>query len=356
MPRNNHKIEKPKNMKNALIKLASYCKKRMGVIVFALVIAVIGAVLTILGPDQISKITDYMYDGITGKIDMEGIAKVGIFLLTIYLISALCSFLQNFIMATVTQIISKRLRGEIDRKINRLPFKYFSDNSYGDVLSRVTNDVDLIGQAMSNSIASMVSAAAQFIGCLIMMYYTNWIMASTTVLTTIVGLVLMALIMSHSQKFFADRQKSLGKLNGYIEEMYSGHDVIRISGAEKLVKDRFDELNNAVRVANFKSQFLSGLMQPLMNFIGNLGYVAVCIAGALLTINGQITFGVITAFLIYVRLFEQPLRQIAQGMTQIQSAAAASERVFEFLDEEELEDESSKINHLENIQGNVDNT
>lgn len=354
MPRNNHKIEKPKNMKNALIKLASYCKKQMGVIVFALVIAVIGAVLTILGPDQISKITDYMYDGITGKIDMEGIAKVGIFLLTIYMISALCSFLQNFIMATVTQIISKRLRGEIDRKINRLPFKYFSDNSYGDVLSRVTNDVDLIGQAMSNSIASMVSAAAQFIGCLIMMYYTNWIMASTTVLTTIVGLVLMALIMSHSQKFFADRQKSLGKLNGYIEEMYSGHDVIRISGAEKLVKDRFDQLNNAVRVANFKSQFLSGLMQPLMNFIGNLGYVAVCIAGALLTINGQITFGVITAFLIYVRLFEQPLRQIAQGMTQIQSAAAASERVFEFLDEEELEDESSKINRLENIQGNVE--
>lgn len=354
MPRNNHKIEKPKSMKNALIKLASYCKKQMGVIVFALVIAVIGAVLTILGPDQISKITDYMYDGITGKIDMEGIAKVGIFLLTIYLISALCSFLQNFIMATVTQIISKRLRGEIDRKINRLPFKYFSDNSYGDVLSRVTNDVDLIGQAMSNSIASMVSAAAQFIGCLIMMYYTNWIMASTTVLTTIVGLVLMALIMSHSQKFFADRQKSLGKLNGYIEEMYSGHDVIRISGAEKLVKDRFDQLNNAVRVANFKSQFLSGLMQPLMNFIGNLGYVAVCIAGALLTINGQITFGVITAFLIYVRLFEQPLRQIAQGMTQIQSAAAASERVFEFLDEEELEDESSKINRLENIQGNVE--
>lgn len=354
MPRNNHKIEKPKSMKNVLIKLASYCKKQMGVIVFALVIAVIGAVLTILGPDQISKITDYMYDGITGKIDMEGIAKVGIFLLTIYLISALCSFLQNFIMATVTQIISKRLRGEIDRKINRLPFKYFSDNSYGDVLSRVTNDVDLIGQAMSNSIASMVSAAAQFIGCLIMMYYTNWIMASTTVLTTIVGLVLMALIMSHSQKFFADRQKSLGKLNGYIEEMYSGHDVIRISGAEKLVKDRFDQLNNAVRVANFKSQFLSGLMQPLMNFIGNLGYVAVCIAGALLTINGQITFGVITAFLIYVRLFEQPLRQIAQGMTQIQSAAAASERVFEFLDEEELEDESSKINRLENIQGNVE--
>ncbi len=354
MPRNNHKIEKPKNMKNALIKLASYCKKQMGVIVFALVLAVIGAVLTILGPDQISKITDYMYDGITGKIDMEGIAKVGIFLLAIYLISALCSFLQNFIMATVTQIISKRLRGAIDRKINRLPFKYFSDNSYGDVLSRVTNDVDLIGQAMSNSIASMVSAAAQFIGCLIMMYYTNWIMASTTVLTTIIGLVLMALIMSHSQKFFADRQKSLGKLNGYIEEMYSGHDVIRISGAEKLVKDRFDELNNAVRVANFKSQFLSGLMQPLMNFIGNLGYVAVCIAGALLTIKGKITFGVITAFLIYVRLFEQPLRQIAQGMTQIQSAAAASERVFEFLDEEELEDESSKTNRLEDIQGNVE--
>lgn len=261
-------------------------------------------------------------------IDMNGIFKVAVFLLGLYLISALCSFSQHFIMATVTQKLSKRMRKDIDGKINRLPLKYFSEHSYGDVLSRVTNDVDTIGQAFSNSLAAIVSAAAQFIGCLIMMYYTNWILGTTTVVTTLLGLVLMVLIMKHSQCYFTDRQRSLGELNGYIEEMYAGHDVIRISGAEGQVRERFEKLNGDVRTANYKSQFLSGLMQPLMTFIGNFGYVAVCIIGALLVMKGQITFGVITAFLIYVRLFEQPLRQISQGMTNIQSAAAASERVL----------------------------
>lgn len=416
--------QKPQNMTQALKKLALFCKKEAAIIVLALILAAIGTVLTIMGPDQISKITDYIYDGITGDItteaiaedvkkqllnneinimdilpegtdissvnlneldltdkeselsqsimenvrlsdafadkyqnhgiDMDGIAEVAVFLLTIYLISALCTFLQHYIMATVTQKISKRMRGDISKKINRLPLKYFSGNSFGDVLSRVTNDVDLIGQALSNSAAAIVSALAQFIGCLIMMYATNWIMATTTVVTTFIGVFLMSFIMKRSQKYFKARQESLGKLNGYIEEMYSGHDVIRISNAEKNIKHTFSGLNKDVKNANFKSQFLSGLMQPLMNFVGNLGYVAVCIVGALLTINGNITFGVITAFLIYVRLFEQPLKQIAQGMTQIQSAAAATERVFEFLEEEELEDESDKSAVLTSVAGEVE--
>lgn len=416
--------QKPKNMKQALGKLAIYCKKEFAVIIIALVLAVVGTVLTIIGPNQISKITDYMYDGLTGGIsteeiaediqkqittgqlnileflpegvdpgtvdlesldltneddplaaailenvrlsnefaeahkdggiDMDGILSVCILLLTIYLISAICNFLQHFIMATITQKVSRRMRTDISKKINHLPLKYFSSNSYGDVLSRVTNDVDTIGQGLSNSAASIVSASAQFVGCLIMMFWNDWIMAITTIITTFFGIIFMAFIMKHSQRYFNQRQKSLGKLNGYIEEMYSGHDVIRISNAEKNVKSRFNELNLAVKDANFKSQFLSGLMQPIMNFVGNLGYVAVCIVGAILVINGNITFGVITAFLIYVRLFEQPLKQIAQGMTNMQSTAAATERVFEFLEEEELKNEDNIVRTKEDVDGVVD--
>ena len=416
--------QKPKNMKQALGKLAIYCKKEFAVSIIALVLAVVGTVLTIIGPNQISKITDYMYDGLTGGIsteeiaediqkqittgqlnileflpegvdpgtvdlesldltneddplaaailenvrlsnefaeahkdggiDMDGILSVCILLLTIYLISAICNFLQHFIMATITQKVSRRMRTDISKKINHLPLKYFSSNSYGDVLSRVTNDVDTIGQGLSNSAASIVSASAQFVGCLIMMFWNDWIMAITTIITTFFGIIFMAFIMKHSQRYFKQRQKSLGKLNGYIEEMYSGHDVIRISNAEKNVKSRFNELNLAVKDANFKSQFLSGLMQPIMNFVGNLGYVAVCIVGAILVINGNITFGVITAFLIYVRLFEQPLKQIAQGMTNMQSTAAATERVFEFLEEEELKNEDNIVRTKEDVDGVVD--
>lgn len=419
-----HAARKPRNFKLAFSKMVTYCKKELLLMVAAFVLAAVGAVLTIMGPDQISKITDYIYDGLTGGIsteaaaediqkqlengeinimeflpegtdpagvdfenldltdeesplaaailenirlsdayqqqnrgkgiDMDGILSVSLFLMSLYLISAVCTFLQHFIMATVTQTVSKRMRGDIDRKINRLPLKYFSGNSYGDVLSRITNDVDTIGQALSNSAASIVSASAQFIGCLIMMFATDWIMALTTIFTTIFGLFFMMMIMAHSQHYFNERQESLGKLNGYIEEMYSGHDVIRISGAEKEVAAKFNDLNGAVKNANFRSQFLSGLMQPIMNFVGNLGYVAVCIVGAVLTIKGTISFGVITAFLIYVRLFEQPLRQIAQGMTNMQSAAAASERVFAFMEEEELEDESHKQKRLENVTGEVE--
>ncbi len=345
---------KAKDMKGALLGLLKYIRSQTGIIVFALVLAAAGAILTIIGPNQLSRLTDYIYDGLTTSIDMDGVLSVALLLLGLYLASAIFSFLQHYIMQTVTQRTSKRLRGDISTKINRLPLKYFSGNAAGDVLSRMTNDVDMIGQAMSNSLSNLVTAIAQFIGCLIMMYYTNAIMATTTVLATIVGMVLMVVIMSHSQKYFTARQENLGILNGYIEEMYTGHDVIRILNAEGEVKDTFTSMNKAVKNANFRSQFLSGLMQPIMTFIGNFSYVAVCVVGAALIIDGRISFGVITAFLIYTRLFESPLRQISQAMTQVQSCAAASERVFEFLAEEEMEDESAKTESIENVRGEVE--
>ncbi|MCC8043410.1 MAG: ABC transporter ATP-binding protein/permease [Oscillospiraceae bacterium] len=415
---------KANNMGKALRSLISYCNNQAGIIIFALILAAVAAVFTIIGPNQISKLTDYIYDGLSGGIsseemaediqnrimngeinimeylpdgtgaadldlssidftdtdndiveailsnitlsneyqaahaddgiDMDGILGVAILLLGIYLASAVCNFIQHFIMQTVTQRTTKRLRRDIDTKINRLPLKFFSGNASGDVLSRMTNDVDMIGQAMSNSLSNLVTALAQFVGCLIMMYCTNWIMATTTVLATIIGLVLMVVIMGHSQKYFTARQENLGVLNGYIEEMYSGHDAIRILNAEDSMTETFSSMNQAVKTADFRSQFLSGLMQPLMTFIGNLGYVAVCVVSAMLIIDGRISFGVITAFLIYTRLFESPLRQIAQAMTQVQSCAAASERIFELLSEEEMDDESSKTQRIDNVRGEVE--
>lgn len=354
MPRHNAVPQKPKDMKKAVQSLYLFCKKDIPVIVAALILAAVGAVTTILGPNRIGEITNYIKDGIMGSIDMAGVTRVTVLLVVIYGIGALCNFAQHYIMAGVTQYLSRRLRREINEKIHRIPLKYFSANAYGDVLSRVTNDVDTIGQSLSNSLAGIVSSGAQFIGCLIMMFVTNGILALTSIGATLIGMVLMVVIMKKSQGYFIQRQKALGALNGYIEEMYNGHDVIRVNHAAETVKANFTVLNEDVRKANFYSQFLSGLMQPLMNFMGNLGYVAVCVVGAILTIQGKIEFGVITAFMIYVRLFESPLRQISQGMTNMQSAAAASERVFNFLNEEEMPDETGKTKTLTKVEGRVD--
>ncbi|MFR1517841.1 MAG: ABC transporter ATP-binding protein [Clostridia bacterium] len=345
--------EKPKNMKKALQKLAVYGNKYIKVLIFTLILAAGGAVLTVVGPNQISKITDYISDGLFTGIDLNGIQKVGILLICIYGASALFTFLQHFIMATLTQRVSKQLRSDISGKINRVPLKYFSGNTYGDILSRVTNDVDTIGQALNNSIAPLIAAIAQVAGCVIMMFYTNWIMALSAIFSTIVGFLLMLVIMSHSQRHFIARQNALGKLNGYVEEMYSGHDIVRVSGAEKQIKNKFDGMNAEVREANWKSQFLSGVMQPLMNFIGNFGYLVVCVVGALLVMKDIATIGTIAAFMLYIRLFTSPLSQIAQSMTNLQQAAASSERVFEFLEEEELPDESSKTATIGEVKGEV---
>ena len=347
-------VEKPHNLKKAMSDLLRYCRNDMGVIIIALILSMSGAVLNILGPRQISHITDQIAGGLSTGINMPAIARVGFILIGLYGCSSLFTFLQHYLMAGFNQRLSKRMRGDIVGKINRLKLSYFNFHEHGDVLSRVTNDVDTISSSLSNSLATLVSSAAQFVGCLVMMVITNWIMAGTSVFSTFLAFLLMMTIVGRSQKYFVARQKNLGNLNGYIEEMYTGHDIIRTSNADRKVKEEFDRLNNAVRDSNFKSQFLGGLMHPLMGFIGNFGYVAVCVVGAALAMNGTITFGVITAFMIYVRQFQSPVQQIGQAMTNIQSAAAAAERVFEFLGEEELEDESGKEQKIHSVRGEVE--
>lgn len=342
------------DMGGQLSRLIGHSKDIVLPFIVAILFACAGVVLTIIGPNQLSKITQYIIDGIATGIDMEAIARTAIFLLGLYVLSAIFSFIQHFILATVTLRLSNRLRADIFDKVNRAPMKLFGRIPYGDILSRMTNDVNTLVQSLSNSLPSMVSAAAQFIGCLIMMFITEWHMSLAAIAATLIGFALMGLIMSRSQKYFLARQTSLGQLNGYVEEMYTGHDVVRISRAEKKMKSEFDRLNKEVYQANRKSQFISGIMQPLMGFVGNLGYVAVCIYGSKLAMDGVIDFGVIVAFIMYVRLFTSPLSNLAQGMTQMQSAAAAGKRVFDFLEEEELEDESEKERYTAGVQGQVE--
>lgn len=346
--------EKSKDFKGTWMKIIRYCKRYLAVIVVALICAVAGTILTILGPDKLSDLTKVITEGIATGIDMERVKSIGLTLVAFYVGSAILSFGQQFIMATVTQNVTKQLRSDISGKINRLPMAYYNKTSTGDVLSRVTNDVDMISQSMNQSIGNLVSAVALFFGSLIMMFKTNVIMTLTAVIATMIGFGLMSLITSHSQKYFSRQQANLGALNGHIEEIYSGHTVVKAYNGEKNAKKVFDELNNNLRDSAFKAQSLSGLMQPLMAFIGNFGYVAVCVMGAVLTMKGYIGFEVIVAFMMYIRLFTQPLAQIAQATQSLQSAAAAGERVFVFLGAEEMSHESDKTEKLGKAEGYVD--
>lgn len=346
--------EKSKDFKGTWMKIIRYCKRYLAVIIVALICAVAGTILTILGPDKLSDLTKVITEGIATGIDMERVKSIGLTLVAFYVGSAILSFGQQFIMATVTQNVTKQLRSDISGKINRLPMAYYNKTSTGDVLSRVTNDVDMISQSMNQSIGNLVSAVALFFGSLIMMFKTNVIMTLTAVIATMIGFGLMSLITSHSQKYFSRQQANLGALNGHIEEIYSGHTVVKAYNGEKNAKKVFDELNNNLRDSAFKAQSLSGLMQPLMAFIGNFGYVAVCVMGAVLTMKGYIGFEVIVAFMMYIRLFTQPLAQIAQATQSLQSAAAAGERVFAFLGAEEMSDERDKTEKLGKAEGYVD--
>ena len=338
---------------SAAPRLAGYLRTQLGIILVALILAAASAVLTIIGPDKIGRIATIMSDGLFTGIDLPAIAKLGIFLAVIYGLSALFGFVQHYIMAVVTLKMSYRMRGELSEKINRVPQKYFNTTSQGDILSRITNDVSTLQQGLTNSLPTIISAATQFISCLIMMFVTEWRLALISLGVTLIGLVLTVLIMSRSQKYFAARQKSLGELNGYVEEMYSGHEVVRISRAGRKVDEHFDKLNAAVYDANWRSQFLSGMMQPLMNIVGNIAYVAVCVFGSILAMTGTIDFGVIVSFILYVRLFTSPLTQIAQGMTNLQTASASAHRIFDFLESEELPDESEKTQSLSTVRGHV---
>ena len=347
--------EKAKDFKGSMKKLINYCKPLMPLIIISIILAFLSSILSIIGPDKLKDMTNEITSGLMGKINLKSIKSIALLLVIFYSASFIFNYFQGFIMSTVTQKFSKKLRSEISIKINKLPLKYFDNNSYGDILSRVTNDVDTLGQTMNQSIGTLVSSLTMFLGSLFMMFHTNAIMAITAIVSTIIGFALMAVILSKSQKYFNAQQKQLGILNGHIEEMYSGHNVVKAYNGTNESKKKFDEYNNALYESAWKSQFLSGLMPVIMGFIGNFGYVAVCIVGAMLSMNSSISIGVIVAFMIYIRLFTNPLSQIAQAATSLQSAAAASERVFEFLDEEELADESNKTKVLEKdqVKGNI---
>ena len=346
--------EKSKDLVGTWKKLFGYGNKYAVMIVVAVVCAIIGTVLTLMGPDKLSELTECITSGIMSGIDMDKVTVIGFTLVGFYGASYLLSVIQGQIMATVTQNISRSLRCDISKKINRLPMWYFNKTTTGDVLSRVTNDVDTIGQSLNQSIGGLVSAIVLFMGSIIMMLKTNILLTITAILATLFGFVIMFAIMGRSQKYFARQQEHLGLLNGHIEEMYAGHTVVKAYNGEEQSRKTFDEYNNNLADSAFKAQCLAGMMMPIMGFIGNFGYVAVCVVGGLLALDGKIGFGVIVAFMLYVRYFTQPLSQIAQAMQSLQSAAAAGERVFEFLEAEEMEDESSKSEKLHNTRGEVE--
>lgn len=346
--------EKPKDMKKAFGSLLNYSKAYIPITAIALILAVIGTIFSIIGPNKLQDMIDVVTEGFMTGIDIPAVEDIAYLLVILYGLSAAFSYIQSFIMTTVTNRVTQNLRTSISEKINKVPLNYFNKTSYGDILSRVTNDIDMIGQTLNMSIGTLVTSVTMFIGSLIMMLYTNWIMALAAVGATVIGFIIMGAVMGVSQKHFIRQQNELGLINGHIEEVYSGHNVVKVYNNTKNVVDEFEKINNRLYDSAWKSQFLSGIMMPAMNFIGNLGYVAVCVIGAVLVMDGKIGFGVIVAFMIYIRLFTNPLSQIAQAATNLQTTAAASERIFDFLSEEEMSDESDKTRKLETAKGDIE--
>lgn len=333
---------------------AAYMRSDVILLIIALFAAVGSAIIIIVGPDKMGDLANIISDGLFGEIDLGAIAQTGLFLALLYVVGACLGYIQQFIMASVTLKTSYRMRAELSAKINRVPQKYFVKTAQGDILSLITNDVSTLQQGLANSLPTIIGAATQFIGCLIMMLITEWRLALISLAITVLGIALVFFIMKNSQKFFIARQKSLGELNGFIEETYSGHEVIMVNRADGQTEKTFDKLNEKVYDANRNSQFLSGSMQPLMNVISNAAYVAVCVFGSIFALQGSINFGVIVSFILYVRLFTSPLTQIAQGLTNLQTASASAHRIFDFLESEELPDESKKTAELKTVKGEVE--
>lgn len=347
---------KAKDFKGSMSKLIKYLKPYLPTLLLAIFFSATATVLTIIAPTYVGKLTDEISVSMFGvAINMTEVAKFATILAVFYGASMLLSYTQSFIMAGINQNVSKSLRTSISKKINKIPLKYYDSHNIGDILSRVTNDVDTIGQTLNQSISSLISAIIMLIGVLIAMFITSWQLALTALITVPFSFVIMLIVVKMSQKHFKAQQKNLGELNGHIEEIYSGQDVVKAFNGEKKAEQKFDEINGVLLVNTRKAQFLSGLMMPIMSFVSNLGYVAVCAVGGALFVNNYITtFGVIASFFIYIRLFQSPLAQIAQAASNLQGTAAASERVFEFLEEAEQMNEADKTFVIENIQGRVE--
>ena len=346
--------EKPKSVKSSMADLFKYLKPWYKAIVAALILSLAGTALTLIAPDKMADLTNTIGDGLATGIDMSAIIKAIIIVLTIYVCASLVTCASNYVMITVMQKLAWNMRSSISEKINRMPLKYFDKVSVGDVLSRITNDVDTVSSALNSSITTLVQAVVQFVGVTIIMFATSGRLALTAIGSSVLGFVFMFSIIKRSRKYFQQQQKNLGDMNGHIEEMYSGHDIVRVYGAVKQAKDEFGRINENLYSSSWKSQFFGGLMQPFMGFIGNFGYVAVCVVGAALTMSGAIRFGTIVAFISYVKLFTNPLTQISQAANSLMSAGAAGERVFGFLNEEEMSDDSMCTAKLDNIRGEVE--
>ena len=351
MGRGRRAVEKPQDFGGVMKKLVHFCRHYIPAIIVALVLGAIGTVCQIVGPDKLKDMTNEIAKGlpalvngkpVLGAIDMDAVTHIAWLLVALYVGYAVLCYVQSWMMANVTQRTAQELREAISVKINKLPLKYFDKVSYGDVLSRITNDVDAIGQTLGQSVGSLITSVTLFVGALIMMFYNNVIMTVCAIASSLVGLLIMGAIMKVSQKYFSRQQIALGDVNGHVEEMYAGHTVVKAYCGEADSIRAFEKYNGDLYDSGWKSQFLSGLMMPLMNFVGNFGYVVVCVVGAVLAMDGKIEFGVIVAFMMYIRLFTQPLSQFAQAFQNLQRCAAASERVFSFLEEPEMADESDK--------------
>ena len=351
MGRGRGAVEKPQDFGGVMKKLVHFCRHYIPAIIVALVLGAIGTVCQIVGPDKLKDMTNEIAKGlpalvngkpVLGAIDMDAVTHIAWLLVALYVGYAVLCYVQSWMMANVTQRTAQELREAISVKINKLPLKYFDKVSYGDVLSRITNDVDAIGQTLGQSVGSLITSVTLFVGALVMMFYNNVIMTVCAIASSLVGLLIMGAIMKVSQKYFSRQQIALGDVNGHVEEMYAGHTVVKAYCGEADSIRAFEKYNGDLYDSGWKSQFLSGLMMPLMNFVGNFGYVVVCVVGAVLAMDGKIEFGVIVAFMMYIRLFTQPLSQFAQAFQNLQRCAAASERVFSFLEEPEMADESDK--------------
>lgn len=346
--------EKPKNVKSSMLELLRYLKPWYKPIVISLIFSLVGTLLTIIAPDKLADLTNNISDGLQTGIDMDLIIKSILIILAIYISANLVTCAASYIMITVMQKLAWSMRTSISQKINKLPLKFFDKVTVGDVLSRITNDVDTISSALNSSITTLVQAVVQFVGVTIIMFATSGRLALTAIGSSILGFVLMFFIVSRSRKYFRQQQQNLGDMNGHVEEMYSGHNIVRAYGATAQSKKEFDRINDNLYNSAWKSQFFSGMLMPLMGFVGNLGYVAVCIVGATLTMSGAIRFGTVVAFISYVKLFTNPLSQISQAVSSLMSAGAAGERVFGFLAEEEMPDDSGCTAHIDHVRGKVE--
>ena len=346
--------EKPKNVKSSMLELLRYLKPWYKPIIISLIFSLVGTLLKIIAPDKLADLTNNISDGLQTGIDMDLIIKSILIILAIYISANLVTCAASYIMITVMQKLAWSMRTSISQKINKLPLKFFDKVTVGDVLSRITNDVDTISSALNSSITTLVQAVVQFVGVTIIMFATSGRLALTAIGSSILGFVLMFFIVSRSRKYFRQQQQNLGDMNGHVEEMYSGHNIVRAYGATAQSKKEFDRINDNLYNSAWKSQFFSGMLMPLMGFVGSLGYVAVCIVGATLTMSGAIRFGTVIAFISYVKLFTNPLSQISQAVSSLMSAGAAGERVFGFLAEEEMPDDSGCTAHIDHVRGKVE--